>query len=78
VKIFCKIGDDDAVIVGYACSQRGRVRAIAIRRGELCAVRLKDVRLRDELLPEDLRAHTNVALLRPEKAHKKSGAPDAS
>ncbi len=78
MKIFCKIGDDDACIVGYAQAVRGKVRAIVISKGQIRAVKLKEIRLRQDLLPEELNATGNVTQLKPAKAPKNSRLPDVS
>lgn len=52
MKVFCKVYNKPAVIVGYAPGRKGRPLAIIIAEGKLKSVRLKDIVL-DK--PETLR-----------------------
>lgn len=56
MKIFCKVHNRPAIVVGYGPGRKGRTMAIVITNGEMKSVRLKDVRL-DEL-PDLLRPKT--------------------
>lgn len=50
-----------ALIVGYAAGKKGRVMAVVIRQGKLCAVKLKHVEL--DNVPEELKAGTDADIV---------------
>lgn len=47
MKVWCKVRGQPAVVVGYAPAPKGKVLAIVISKGQLKAVRLKDIKLED-------------------------------
>lgn len=61
MKLSCKIGGKDALIVGYAQGRKSKVMAVVICEGELRAVRLRDVQLQD--VPEGLEKKATVVAI---------------
>lgn len=62
MKIFCKVHDKPAVVVGYGPGKKGRPTAIVITEGQMKAIRLKDVVLGE--LPEQLLSRPKAVNLR--------------
>jgi hypothetical protein len=54
VKLACKVDGKAALIVGYSAGKKGRVMAVVITEGVMRAVKLRQVVLDQDKLPEEL------------------------